>query len=139
VGTAIFASFGESLDPRLRIVFGFGSVLAAKLASLQTFLRFSERSEQHRMAAAKYGIVRREIEHTLAMERTHATKPRPADGPLDEGPAVTPSPAAGRAPSNRGRADPAPGGARGSRRCRSPHLPARPPESAGPQSGVRRR
>lgn len=67
IGTAIFASLGNASDNRLQIFSGSISIVAAVLAALQTFLRCSERSEQHRMAAARYGIIAREIEYTLAL------------------------------------------------------------------------
>jgi hypothetical protein len=38
------------------------SLLAVVLTSLQTFLKFSERAEKHRAAAAEYGVVRRRLE-----------------------------------------------------------------------------
>jgi hypothetical protein len=41
------------------------SVLAAILAGLQTFLRYSERAERHRVSGGKYGTLRREIEQRL--------------------------------------------------------------------------
>ena len=62
VGTSIFAAIGESVDIRLQIVAGLISVTAAVLASLQTFLGYAERTEKHRIAAAKYGALGRELE-----------------------------------------------------------------------------
>jgi len=62
VGTSVFASIGRTTDRILTIIIGMVSVLVAVLGSLQTFLRFSERAEKHRIAAARYGAVRREIE-----------------------------------------------------------------------------
>ena len=38
------------------------SISAAVLASLQTFLAYSERAEKHRVAAAKYGALCRELD-----------------------------------------------------------------------------
>lgn len=66
VGTSVFASLGKLVDATVQISIGLISVLAATLASLQTFLRFSERAEKHRVAASKYGALRREIEELLA-------------------------------------------------------------------------
>jgi hypothetical protein len=42
------------------------SVAAALLASLQTFLGYSERAEKHRVAGAKYGALGRELEQVRA-------------------------------------------------------------------------
>ena len=66
VGTSVFASIGSSVDTRVRIVVGSISVVAAIIASLQTFLRFAERGEKHRTAAEPASI-RREIDEMLAL------------------------------------------------------------------------
>ena len=63
VGTAIFAGL-EKNDPKAPLV-AFASILAAVLAGLQTFLRFSERAAQHATAADWYSAIRRDIEETL--------------------------------------------------------------------------
>ncbi|HYW20003.1 MAG TPA: SLATT domain-containing protein [Nodularia sp. (in: cyanobacteria)] len=67
VGTSIFATIGESVDTKAQIMVGLVSVVAAALAGLQTFLRFSERAEKHRAVAARYGALRREIEEFLSV------------------------------------------------------------------------
>jgi len=46
----------------MRIVAGLLSVLAAILASLQTFLKFSERAQMHREAGARFGALVKELE-----------------------------------------------------------------------------
>ena len=66
VGTSIFATLQEQPNLAFKIVVGIVSVLAAVLASLQTFLRFSERAEKHRAAAVRYGALRREVETAVA-------------------------------------------------------------------------
>ncbi|MGJ3247656.1 MAG: SLATT domain-containing protein [Elainellaceae cyanobacterium] len=66
VGTSVFANIGKLIDTRVQISIGLISVSAATLASLQTFLKFSERAERHRIAASKYGALRREVEEILA-------------------------------------------------------------------------
>jgi hypothetical protein len=63
VGTAIFA--GIEKDSSLTPVVASVSILAAILAGLQTFLRFSERAAQHASAADWYSAIRRDIEETL--------------------------------------------------------------------------
>ena len=63
VGTAIFAGL-EHDSPRTLAV-AFASIVAAVLAGLQTFLRFSERASQHGTAADWYSAIRRDIEETL--------------------------------------------------------------------------
>lgn len=54
------------MDVCLRVFIGLLSVSAAVLASLQTFLRFSERAEKHRTIAARAERLRREVEQLLA-------------------------------------------------------------------------
>ena len=63
VGTAIFADLAND-RPRALVV-GAISILAAVLAALQTFLRFSERAAQHATAADWYSAIRRDIEEIL--------------------------------------------------------------------------
>jgi hypothetical protein len=72
IGTSVFATLGESVGLPLRITVG--------LLSVQTFLRLGERSEKHRVAAALYSALRRDIESLLATPR----KERPDAEPLFE-------------------------------------------------------
>ena len=67
VGTSVFATLQEDVAIELRIVVGSISVLAAVLASLQTFLRFQERAEKHRASAELWAALRREIDEMLAL------------------------------------------------------------------------
>jgi hypothetical protein len=55
VGTSVFATLQEDVNTSLRILVGAVSVFAAVLASLQTFLRYPERAEKHRIAG-KIGL-----------------------------------------------------------------------------------
>ena len=48
------------------------SLSTTTLASLQTFLRFGEKSELHRAKAARYGAVRRRVELFLAQDHVAA-------------------------------------------------------------------
>ena len=52
VGTSVFAALQKQPGPGLQIALGLASVLAAVLASLQTFLGYSARAEKHRVAGA---------------------------------------------------------------------------------------
>ncbi|WP_045458648.1 SLATT domain-containing protein [Caballeronia cordobensis] len=62
-GTSAFLSLvATAVSPDVRVVIGMTSLSAAVLASLQTFLRYSERAELHRRAGAQYGAVRRRLE-----------------------------------------------------------------------------
>lgn len=67
VGTSVFATLQKDVRTDLRILVGFVSVLAAVLASLQTFLRFQERGEKHRAAAEHWSAIRRETRQMLAL------------------------------------------------------------------------
>ena len=57
VGTAIFAGLTKGTTRRLAVA--SVSILAAVLAALQTFLRFSERAAQHATAGDWYSAIRR--------------------------------------------------------------------------------
>lgn len=66
VGTTVFATLQKEASTSTRIAAGVASVLAAIMAGLQTFLRYSERADRHRVSGGKYGMLRREIEQRLA-------------------------------------------------------------------------
>ncbi|MGH2636979.1 MAG: SLATT domain-containing protein [Actinomycetota bacterium] len=76
VGTSLFASVNQQVGTNVKIAGGLISVVAAVLASLMTFLRFPERAEKHRVAAARYGALRREMDHVL---HTDPAARHPAD------------------------------------------------------------
>jgi hypothetical protein len=70
LGTSAFASLtstksGASVG--VRVIVGCMSILAAALSSLQTFLRYGNRSEGHRLAALRYEALRRDMTRTLAL------------------------------------------------------------------------
>jgi hypothetical protein len=67
VGTSVFATLEHQVNTVLRVIVGMISVIAAVLASLQTFLRFGERSEKHRAAAEAWQDLRREIDEMVAL------------------------------------------------------------------------
>lgn len=67
VATSVFATLQKDVGIGLRVVVGVISALAAVLASLQTFLRFQERAEKHRVSAELWAAVRREIDEMLAL------------------------------------------------------------------------
>jgi hypothetical protein len=66
VGTSVFAMLQKQPEFWVQIAVGVASVAAAVLASLQTFLGYSERAEKHRIAGAKYGAIGRELEQLRA-------------------------------------------------------------------------
>lgn len=62
VGTAVFSSLEKSTSTTLQIVVGLLSVLAAVLTGLQTFLRYGELAEKHRLAGARFANLKHRIE-----------------------------------------------------------------------------
>lgn len=81
VGTSVFATVSRThVNTGLQVAVGMLSVLAAVLASLQTFLRFGERAEKHRTAAEHWASIRREIDEKLALHPTYlASRGDPQD------------------------------------------------------------
>ena len=67
VGTTIFANELDAQGGSLRYFFGGISVLAAILASLQTFLRFAESANKCAVAGEWYASIRRDIDEMLAL------------------------------------------------------------------------
>ena len=63
VGTTVFASTQGSTNFNSPLGYALASVsvLAAALAALQTYLRYSERAEKHRRASRQYGDIVRDI------------------------------------------------------------------------------
>lgn len=66
VGTSVFATVQKAPGTAMQIGVGLASVASALLASLQTFLGYTERAERHRVAGAKYGALGRELEQLRA-------------------------------------------------------------------------
>jgi hypothetical protein len=62
VGTSVFASLSKTADILFQIVVGLLSVVAAVLTGLQTFLKYSELSEKHRIAGARFANLKHCIE-----------------------------------------------------------------------------
>jgi hypothetical protein len=69
VGTSVFASLERQPQLAIQIAIGLASVVASVLAGLQTFLRYGERADKHRIAGAKYGAVGRELEQVLGNDQ----------------------------------------------------------------------
>jgi hypothetical protein len=76
VGTSVFATLTHDVPVGVRIAAGTVSVITAVLASVQTFLRFGARAEQHRVAAERWSAIRREIEKALALSPAQAGDPK---------------------------------------------------------------
>lgn len=71
VGTAVFASISEAPHPLVQLLAGLLSVTAAVLSGLQTFLKYPELAEKHRLAAAKFANLTHRIELLATMEGAH--------------------------------------------------------------------
>jgi hypothetical protein len=76
-GTAFVSSLTDSNVWWARGVAILLSLAVTVFASLQTFLRFSERAEKHKAAATEFGKLRRELEQIIAFV--------PADGNVATG------------------------------------------------------
>ncbi|MFZ6688826.1 SLATT domain-containing protein [Undibacterium sp. SXout11W] len=75
IGTSVFASLSSvEISSGAKIVVGTLSAIAAVLSSLQTFFKYSERSEKHRATAARYGAIRRKLEILYAEHTETAEK-----------------------------------------------------------------
>lgn len=65
VAAATLATFDRPMNQSARVTFGCITLAVALMVSLQTFLRFAERSERHRVIAARYGSIKRRAEQLL--------------------------------------------------------------------------
>lgn len=88
VGTSVFATIQktsqQSTSAWLPIVVGLLSVLSAVLASLQTFLRYSELAEKHRIAGARFANLKHEIELLDSTRPPDATELRQALATIEQ-------------------------------------------------------
>lgn len=66
-GTSVVASMNEAHGGWEKPVSVILSMLVTVLASLQTFLRFSELAEKHKLAATELSKLRRQLEETLSL------------------------------------------------------------------------
>jgi hypothetical protein len=62
VGSSVFASLQKGASVEMGFLVAFLSILAAILASVQTFLRHTERAERHRLAGTAFGALKKELE-----------------------------------------------------------------------------
>jgi len=97
VGTGAFAAINQDTNDFWKVAAGTFSIIAAILASMQTFFGFGEKSDRHRMAATRYAATRRSIELTITshdsaslpfikgeMDRTGASAPQIDKATWDE-------------------------------------------------------
>lgn len=62
IGTSIFATLNNNPAEGFKMIVGSVSFLSAVLSSLQTFFKFSEVAEKHRVAGAAYGDIKRKLD-----------------------------------------------------------------------------
>lgn len=62
VGAAIFGTIQENPDIFWKTIAGSLSLLAAVLSALQTNLKYNELAEKHKIAGAKYSVMRRYLD-----------------------------------------------------------------------------
>lgn len=66
VGSSVFASMQEQASQQAKILVAIASIAAAILAALQTFLRFAERAERHRIVGTSFSALKKELEFRRA-------------------------------------------------------------------------
>ncbi len=70
VGTTIFSTIQKNSDLKTQITTGILSFFAVVFASLQTFLKLSEKAEKHRTSGAKFGSLLKELEHQMVLKKS---------------------------------------------------------------------
>lgn len=78
VGTSVFASINHEggVSPRTKLFVGAISVLAAVLASIQTFTKLGEAAQQHGVAGDWYAAIRRDIEQEMSLPPALRERPQ---------------------------------------------------------------
>jgi hypothetical protein len=66
VSTGFLSTINSSPSNAFKLAGGIIALVAAILSGFQTFYKFAEVGEQHRLAAANYGAVRRDLDLFLA-------------------------------------------------------------------------
>lgn len=75
VGTAVFSSLAtEKSGVVVTILVGLLSVTSAVLTSLQTFLKYSEVAERHKLAGARFADLKHRIELIAVFQPTDSEK-----------------------------------------------------------------
>jgi hypothetical protein len=70
VGTSVFVALTKDPSEEAKFLAGTVTILAAVLAAIQTFLAYAQVTENNRVAASRYAMIRRHIE--LAIVRKDA-------------------------------------------------------------------
>jgi hypothetical protein len=67
VGSTVFGALSMNVEKYIALSLGILSLCSAILTALQTFLRWPEVAEKHRIAGGKFGAMLKEIEHEKVM------------------------------------------------------------------------
>jgi hypothetical protein len=72
VGTSVFAALSRDPTEEVKFLAGAVTILAAVLAAIQTFLAYAQVTENNRVAASRYAMIRRHIELAIARKDANA-------------------------------------------------------------------
>jgi hypothetical protein len=72
VGTSVFAALTRDPTEQVKFLAGAVTILAAVLAAIQTFLAYAQVTENNRVAASRYAMIRRHIELAIARKDANA-------------------------------------------------------------------
>lgn len=62
VGTCVFVSIVEDIPVWFEVLIALASILATVLSALQTFMKYSERADEHKEAGSRFAPLVKEIE-----------------------------------------------------------------------------
>jgi hypothetical protein len=83
VALCAFASIGREPNDFWKIIVGATAIISASLSLIPTFFNCADLSHRHRLAANRYGCVRREIEVLLSLTEKNRGKPQDEMGKLE--------------------------------------------------------
>ena len=72
VGTSVFVALTKDPATWVKVLAGTMTILAAVLAAIQTFLAYSQVTENNRVAASRYAMIRRHIELAIVRKDANA-------------------------------------------------------------------
>jgi hypothetical protein len=72
VGTSVFSALTKDPPVEVKILAGTLTILAAVLAAIQTFLAYAQVTENNRVAASRYAMIRRHIELAIVRKDANA-------------------------------------------------------------------
>lgn len=72
VGTSVFVALTKDPSDEVKFLAGTVTILAAVLAAIQTFLAYAQVTENNRVAASRYAMIRRHIELAIVRKDANA-------------------------------------------------------------------